>query len=191
MIGRLFTGLINQTLDAEPALQGRLLPHAGKHVRLVLPGFAGLLKVTASGRVERVVAEAPHASLRIPLDALLEWQSDRIAARRRIILEGDSECALAVADILGHAHLNAEELLSRLVGDMAAHRILKIWRDRQDRRSDRWQRLTETVTDYMQFESRLIVTKPEVEAFCHNVDHLRDDVARLEQRVTQCEKNNE
>lgn len=191
MIGRVFTGLINHTLDAEPTLQGRLFPHSGKHVRLVLPGFAGLLRITADGRVERVVAEPPDASLRIPLDALLEWQANRIAARGRIVMEGDADCAMAVADVLGHSHLNAEDLLSRLVGDIAAHRILQIWRDRQDRRHDRWQRLTETVTDYMQYETRLIVTKPELENFCQGVDTLRDDCARLEQRLSRFEKNNE
>lgn len=191
MIGRVFTGLLNQTLDADAALQQRLLQHTGKRMRIALPGFAALLEVNGEGRLRQSSGEAADADIRIPLDAVLEWQVDRLAARQRIQIEGEPDFVLVVTDLLGRSHWDAEELLSRLVGDIAAHRILKVWRDRKDRGHDRWQRLSETVSDYMQFESRVIVSRPEVEHFNQQVDILRYQLARLEQRLRQLEKDPE
>lgn len=191
MIGRVFTGLLNQTLDADAALQQRLLQHRGKRMRIALPGFAALLEVSDEGRLRQSGGEAADADIRIPLDAVLEWQVNRLAARQRIQIEGEPEFVLVVTDLLGRSHWDAEELLSRLVGDIAAHRILKVWRDRKDRGHDRWQRLSETVSDYMQFESRVVVSRPEIEHFNQQVDILRYQLARLEQRLRQLEKDPE
>lgn len=188
MIGRVFTGLLNQTLDVDPTLQKRLVPHSEKTVRIALPGFAASLCITQLGRLQQGQGETADVDIHIPLDAVLEWQIDRLAARNRIRIEGDAELALILAEVLGRSHWDAEDLLSRLVGDIAAHRILKIWRDRKDRRHDRWQRLSETVTDYMQFESRLLVSGPELEHFNQQVDILRYQLARLEQRLNLLEK---
>lgn len=187
MIGRVFTGLLNQALDADPALQARLCEHAGKSVRLALPGFAATLRVDEQGRLQQSSSASPEVEIHIPLDAVLEWQVDRLAARQRLRLEGDPELVLLMSDLLGRSHWDAEELLSRLVGDIAAHRILKVWRDRKERGQDRWQRLSETVSDYMQFETRLIVSKPEVEHFNQQVDILRYQLARLDQRLQRLE----
>lgn len=191
LINRLFTALLNQTLDAEPALQHRLCQHAGRVVRITLPGFAATLRLSAAGRIEQAPpqGEAPAVEIRIPLDAVLEWQVNRLAARQRITIEGDSELALLMSEVLGGTHWDAEELLSRLVGDVAAHRILKVWRDRKEKRQDRWQRLTETVSDYMQYESRVIVSRPELDQFNQQVDILRYQLARVEQRLRLLEKD--
>ena len=191
MIGRVFAGLLNQALGADPTLQQRLLPHCGKRMRVALPGFAAVLLVNGDGRLQQSSGEQLDADIRIPLDAVLEWQVNRLAARQRIHIDGDPEFVLAVTDLLGRSHWDAEELLSRLVGDIAAHRILKVWRDRKDRGHDRWQRLSETVSDYMQFESRAIVSRPELEHFNQQVDILRYQLARLEQRLRHLEQDSE
>lgn len=191
MIGRLFTSLLNQALDADPALQQRLCAHGGRTVRVALPGFAATLQVAAGGRLEQPerAGEAPDVDIRIPLDAVLEWQVNRLAARQRICIDGDAELAQLMAEVLAASHWDAEELLSRLVGDVAAHRILKVWRDRKEQRHDRWQRLAETVSDYMQYESRVVVSRPELEHFNQQVDILRYQLARLEQRAQLLEKD--
>lgn len=183
MIGRLFTTLINQTLDAEPLLQQRLQSHSGKQVRITLPGFAAVMHIGVDGRLQQAGGERTDAEIRIPLDALLEWQVDRLSARQRIQIDGDGELVTLLADVLGRTHWDAEELLSRLVGDVAAHRILKVWRDRKEKTLDRWQRLSESVSDYMQFETRLVVSRPEIDHFNQQVDILRYQLARLEQRT--------
>lgn len=183
MIGRLFTSLLNQTLDAQPQLASRLQGFAGRQVRIALPGFAATLAVNAEGRLQQAGREGAEAEIRIPLDALLEWQVDRLAARQRIQFDGDGEFVTLLADVLSLTHWDAEELLSRLVGDVAAHRILKVWRDRKEKTLDRWQRLSESVSDYMQFETRLVVARPEIEHFNQQVDILRYQLARLEQRL--------
>ena len=170
-------------MASRPLLQEDLARHAGKTVRLVLPGLAGSLSIDADGRVHRSGSEQTDARLHIPLDALMQWPVDRAAARSRIRVEGDRELALALAQVLAMTEWDAEELLSRLLGDVAAHRIMRVWHGRQDVSRDRWQRLAESVGEYIQYEGRWIVARPTLDGFNRDVDVLRDDVERLEKRI--------
>ena len=76
-----------------------------------------------------------------------------------------------------------EEDLSRVFGDIAAHRVVET-----GRKLDNWGRqgaenIARSFAEYWTEERPLIACRAEVAQFARDVDALRDDLARVEKRV--------
>ena len=100
-------------------------------------------------------------------------------------IEGDAEAAQAYRDLLQAARPDVEEELSRLIGDVGAHQVGKLARGALafgKRVSDT---LAQNVAEYLQEETRDLVTRVEVDEFIEAVDKLRDGVERAEARLKQ------
>ncbi len=102
-------------------------------------------------------------------------------------LVGDAHVAAQLQKLLVFARPDAEEELSRLVGDVAAHGIGDVVRG-----IGKWGRgarsiLRQNVSEYLQEESRAVPSRYEVERFRGRVELLRDDVARVEARIRRLE----
>ena len=102
-------------------------------------------------------------------------------------LSGDVETAHAFQKLLGYAKPDIEEELSRLVGDVASHRVGEMARGVGDWARDARRTMGSNVREYFQEESRELPSRYEVEKFSQQVDSLRDDVARLEARFKKFE----
>ncbi len=98
-------------------------------------------------------------------------------------IQGDTEVGRIFRDILLAVEIDWEELLALRVGDIAAHQIGDSVRNFQAWMSRAQQSLRMDVTEYLQEESRVTLTRIEVEAFMDEVDELRSDTDRLEARV--------
>jgi ubiquinone biosynthesis protein UbiJ len=72
-----------------------------------------------------------------------------------------------------------EEHLSRLVGDIAAHRLVSVFNEVINWSASATSNLTDDVSEYLQEESRDVVSGPEMDIFFQQVDRLRDDTERL------------
>ena len=73
--------------------------------------------------------------------------------------------------------------LSRYVGDAAAHQIGNAVRDLMSWGRDAAERLSKDLAEYLQYESRDLPPRHEVQDFLNNVDKLRDDAERLAARL--------
>jgi ubiquinone biosynthesis protein UbiJ len=73
--------------------------------------------------------------------------------------------------------------LSRVVGDVVAHKVGNVVRGIQDWSTQTIDSLNADITEYMQEESRMLPRREEVDEFLSAVDTLRADVDRLEKRV--------
>ena len=102
-------------------------------------------------------------------------------------LSGDVETAHAFQKLLGYARPDIEEELSRLVGDVASHRVGEMARGVSDWARGARRTMGSNVREYFQEESRELPSRYEVEKFSQQVDSLRDDVARLEARFKKFE----
>ena len=102
---------------------------------------------------------------------------------RGIELKGDAETAQTFSRLLKQADLDWEELLSRYVGDVAAHQIGNLARGFMRWGKDAASRLGQDLAEYLVYESAVLPPRPAVEDFLDDVDRLKSDVDRLAARL--------
>lgn len=100
---------------------------------------------------------------------------------------GDPELGEQIRDILRQVDLDFEELLSRYVGDTAAHEIS--WRTGRaiELCKQTWRGIRENIREFCQVEAQYLPTRTQVENFYTQVTHLRDDVDRAAARLARLE----
>jgi ubiquinone biosynthesis protein UbiJ len=112
----------------------------------------------------------------------------RLAAREETAwsdaqVSGDVELAAAIDYVRRNLEWDFEEDLSRVVGDIAAHRMANA-----ARQLERWGReaalsLARAAAEYSTYESPLVAATQSVDEFIRAVDDVRDQVERLEKRL--------
>ena len=98
-------------------------------------------------------------------------------------VEGDAEFANAVSQVSQGVRWEAEDDLSRLVGDIAARRIVAGGRAVFGAAQATRRRIEENVAEYFLEEQPLLVRPQAVAEFSADVAELRDDVERLAKRI--------
>lgn len=98
-------------------------------------------------------------------------------------IEGDAEVAQAFRDLLKAAQPDFEEELSRVIGDVSAHQVGRLTRGAFAFGKRVADTFAQNVSEYLQEESRDVVTRVEADEFVEAVDKLRDDVERAEAKL--------
>lgn len=180
--------LLNRVLRDYPLARERLAAHGGKMIAMTLGPASGRLRITPAGEVEPVgEGAADDAAVRfdIPLSLLPRLAAADDSAYHEVKFSGDSELAALLSELVRNLKWDVEEDLSKLVGDVAAHRIVDTARRGHEWRKDATQRLTENVAEYLTEEKRAFITADDLETLARENETLRDDVARLEARINQ------
>lgn len=183
MLAQAFILAFNHLLRNEPWAQEKLKPFSGRTARLVSPPLTVVFVVSAEGGIsEAAVAEA-DVELRLPSHASFLIIARSPSALSQAKISGSAEFADALAFVARNLRWDYEEDLSRVVGDIAAHRIaaglkrLRAW-NRQAA-----QGAAENLVEYLRDERGDIVSRGALSGFNNAVDALRDDLSRLEKRV--------
>jgi ubiquinone biosynthesis protein UbiJ len=103
-------------------------------------------------------------------------------------IEGDAEIAQAFRDLLAHARPEAEEELSRIVGDVAAHQLARMGQSLFEFSRRAANTFAQNMGEFLQEEGRDVPSRPEISEFFDAVDRLRDDVERTEARLALLER---
>jgi ubiquinone biosynthesis protein UbiJ len=180
---------VNHLLDAAPAARESLAPFAGRSARFVLAPLPDIrLAVRADGSF--AAADAPDVHLVVTLTpaALAALARRDEAAARAVTFSGDGELAAALQRVANQLEWDAEEDLSRFVGDVAAHRMATTVRGLAAWQRDAALRAGQNVAEYLTEEAALLAARAEVDAFARDVAELRDAVERLEKRVEIAER---
>ena len=178
-----FCFVLNRLLSAEPWARLRLAPFAGETVELRAPLLPTLrLRIVEGGTVEPGGAE-PGLAMTLKPEFLVALVRGEEHAMRSVDVEGDAKLAAEVLVLARHLRWDAEEDLSRLVGDVAAHRLADAGRAFAAWHLDAAQRLTAAVADYVTEEKQLLARRADLAALGDSVARLRDAVARLDKRV--------
>ncbi|MGE5640132.1 MAG: SCP2 domain-containing protein, partial [Clostridia bacterium] len=98
-------------------------------------------------------------------------------------VSGNARLADEVMALARNLRWDFEEDLSRLVGDVAAHRIGETARAFFAWQRDVARRMAETLAGYATDEAKLIASRREVEVLARGTAELRDALERLEQRM--------
>ena len=186
-LGWPFSLALNHVLAASPEAMRRLAPFAGERVEVRAPPLPALtFTILPDGRLE---AGGAGASLVVTLkpELLPALGKGEEHLMRAVEVSGNAQLAAEVMWLVRHLREAlpdiAEEDLSRLFGDVAAHRLAQGARDFMAWQADAARRLAGTFSDYATEETRMLVGRAEHDAFAAAVSRLRDAVERLEKRI--------
>jgi ubiquinone biosynthesis protein UbiJ len=175
--------LLNRALAHEQWARDKLAPFAGRSARFDAAPFALTLQVTEAGTFDVADNGEPAVTIGVALSSLPLAMLDPQAAMKDVRLSGDAEFAQALAFVLQNLKPEPEEELSRFIGDAAAQRLVGFMRAS----ASQWKQIAENLLDntahYVVTENPMVVGREELESFNQDVNHLRDDVARIEKRI--------
>jgi ubiquinone biosynthesis accessory factor UbiJ len=190
-LGWPFSFVLNHLLDAEPAARERLAPFAGEVIEVRAPPLPALaFTILPGGRMEAGGSpsdEQPALVMRLKPELLSALGKGEEHLMRAVEVTGNPQLAAEVMWLLRHMRAAlpeiAEEDLSRVFGDVVAHRMAQGARDFLAWQADAAGRLAGAFSDYATEEARLLVGRAEHDAFAAAVSRLRDAVERLEKRI--------
>ena len=179
--------MLNRLLALDPDSAPRLAPLAGRrlHVELSEPELRFRLLFEAEGvRLQAPDDETPaDARLAAALPALVGLALSGGSSPARVALEGDVTMVQQVRNLFQGLDPDWEDLLSRLLGDVAAHRLGEAARGLNRYGRETAETLLRDLGEYLTEERRELPAAAEVAAFVDDVDRLREDVDRLAARL--------
>jgi len=177
---------INHLLRSASWARDALRRHTGKTARFEFFPVAAVLTVLANGEVAAAGSGSePSATVRLGPGLLLRLAVRDETAWREIDIAGDTEFASALHHVARNLRWDVEEDLSRVFGDVAAHRMAQTGRTLQRWGEQAVENTGRAFAEYWTEEQPLIAGACDLEEFGRAVDQLRDDAARLEKRIEQ------
>ena len=184
LLPRPATRAVNHVLRSAPLAMERLAKHAGRTVAVSVGPATWAFTVQTTGEVTAALPAAPRdLEVRISPFLLPRLAAGDEAAARGIEMKGDTALADEIAYLARHLTWDVEEDLSRIVGDIAAHRIVATARSLRHWSRDAALRTAQGVAEYWTEESPLIASRVKVEDFCRAVRELDAAVTALEARI--------
>lgn len=184
MFDALAVAPINHLLRANAWARTELQPHAGKVASFRCLPFETRLVILDSGEVATAAAAAtPDVTLTLTPGLMLRAAARDDSLWRDIGVDGDTALGTVIHRLWRDLRWDVEEDLSRVFGDIAAHRMAESGRTIQRWAQSGGDDLARSFTEYWTEEQPLIAAKSDLTRFNADVDRLRDDVARLEKRI--------
>jgi ubiquinone biosynthesis protein UbiJ len=183
-IGATVAKLLSHLLNGQPWLRERLIPFSGRSVRVQVDPVSLIFAVGPDGALTLGNEDAqPDAVAHLSFLTLMRLGAGDDAARAAVEVGGDTAFAAAVAGVLRELRWDAEEDLSKLVGDIAAHRLVQAGRS-----FSAWPRqvalnLAEGAAEFWTEEQPLLASQQAAEEWASAVDEMRDAAERLEKRI--------
>ena len=162
----------------------RLARFAGKTARFDIAPFSFAYTVLPDGTLlsadDSISADA-HCIIAPSLLPRLATQDE--LAHAEIVSEGDAALLSEIFFLSRNLRWDAAEDLSRMTGDIAAERIVQTIHSKQQQLLASAGNLAHAAAEYWTEENPLIEKPQQISKFMQQVDTLRDDIARLEQRI--------
>ena len=197
---------VNHLLSHNPEAAALLGAHAGKCLRFRAPPLPDLLaRIGADGRLQAVI-DAARATSNAPADAASEpdlqiefnplslpWLAAtdpalRARALRDMRIAGNLELAALIQQLAGSLRWDAEEDLSRVVGDVLAHRIAGAGRTLLTSSQDNAWRAAQSLSEYWLYEQPLLSSRATLQAFTQSLQQVQTRTSLLEQRLRRLEE---
>lgn len=175
---------INHLLAREAWARNALARHTGKIAHFDTGVATVCLKVAADGMLQAVGAdEAANVTIRMKLADLPLIAQNRERAFSYVQVEGDADFANTISSLSQSMQWEAEEDLSKLIGDIAATRVVAGVKSAVETAKSTQRKLAENVAEYLLEENPMLVRPQTVADFSSDVVKLRDDVERLSKRI--------
>jgi ubiquinone biosynthesis accessory factor UbiJ len=178
-------GILNHLLGQAAWARAKLEPFAGRQACFIMPPWQLAFVVTGEGLFQTAARHEaePDVTVTLPGNSpLLAFQGiDRLMATAHVT--GNAEFATELSFVLRNLRWDAEEDLSRFVGDIAAHRMVRTaasfvaWQKRSV------ESLAQNIAEYLSEEAHLLTPARELAELRSNREELDRRIAALEARV--------
>lgn len=175
---------LNHLLDQSGWALQRLARFAGKTARFHIAPFSFACTIREDGTV-RVADEnsSADASCHISPSLLPRLALHDELAFSQVQSSGDAALLAEIFYLSRHLRWDVAEDISRVTGDIAAERLVHLAASGHQHMRDSALNLSQAFAEYWTEERPLVAKSVPVISFVRQVDALRDDVARLEQRI--------
>ncbi len=178
---------INKALALDPELLEKLAAFTGKVISIHFTGVDKTLYLLPEnhhmqvlthydGDVDTCISGTPISIIKM----LMKPDVATMLLKGEIEISGDVRLGNAFKKLFREMEINWQQPLSKIIGDGATQSI-----ESGVKRFNQWSNKSfnsfwQTASEYLQEESRDVVTETEQEIFNQQVDILRDDIDRLE-----------
>lgn len=193
MLNSLSLPVINRALSDDGWAMKRLSAFAGSTVRITLASKP-IIRYTVEPNGLLAAHDVfgddePTLSIDLPADAASRFMSHgRHGMIKAAKIRGNIDLANAVNDVVDNIRPDPEAFLASKIGDIAAHRAMGLFNSLRQSAEQLVSRLKDQFTEHVAEGHSVIVPNDEVDRFMSDVDVLRNDVARLQQRIDRLTK---
>jgi ubiquinone biosynthesis protein UbiJ len=189
MLSGPFSTFVNHLLAPAAWARESLAEHAGKIAVFDLFPLRVAVAVDSDGTLRPAPANAsPAVVIRLTHATALQILAEGEDAWRKANVEGDSGFASAISKVAANLRWDVEEDLSRVFGDIAAHRMAEAGRSAAEWPKQAATSLAGNVAEFLTEEKHLLVTPLRAAEFVRDVDELRDAVERLDKRIERLQR---
>jgi ubiquinone biosynthesis accessory factor UbiJ len=188
MFNSLSLPVINRALSDDAWAMRRLSAFAGSTMRITLSDKPIVrYSIEPNGLLaahEAFGDDEPTLSIELPADAASRFISHgRHGILKASKIRGNIDLANAVNDVIDNIRPDPEAFLASKIGDIAAHRAMGFFHSLKQGIEQLAVRLKDQFTEHVAEGHSVIVPNEQVTRFMAEVDTLRNDVARLQQRI--------
>jgi ubiquinone biosynthesis protein UbiJ len=199
MISSTFSHFLNHLLTQEPWAARLLQQHAGKvasfdlelvqiNVQVCADGLIQAAKYSSEDGQEKQIAQNSQVKISIkPSDLPLILQN-RERAVSYVKIEGDADFANTISQLSQDLRWEVEEDLSKIMGDVAAVRMVSTGQKVLKSLQKTHQSVQENLAEYFLEENPLLVRPSDVQQLGQQIVKIRDDVERFAKRIERLEK---
>ncbi len=188
MLNMFFTptcAVLNHLLKQNSWAPPRLARFAGKTVRFDITPFSYTYTIRNDGLLDNAAAAAgTDASCTLTPPQLLRFGLQDENVINEIHSNGDTALLAEIFFLSRNLRWDAAEDLSQVTGDIAAERMVQTAQNIQQQSRAAIDNLFRAAAEYWTEERPLLAKPQQISTFMQQVDVLRDDVARLETRIS-------
>lgn len=180
---------LNHVLGQADWAKQRLRPHAGRAVRIAMTPFSFTCAIDAEGLL-RSSSSTPDLDIALPANTPLLALQGNDAVTKAARIEGPADLADAISFVLRHLRWDIEEDLSKLLGDVAARRVVQGMTGFMDWQRESARRLGDNIGEYLTHENAAFVPKADFDALAQDIERLCSRLSLIETRVQRMKEKN-
>ena len=181
--------MINRYLSLDPEVTEKLAELEGRVIAVEMTGVNKTLYFlphqAGMDVVEQYEGDADTTLKGSPVALLKMSMSKDVAPmmlKGEVEIEGDVRLGRSFKKILSEMDIDWEEYMAKIIGDAPAHHFASLAKKLMDWGRQSSSDVAADVSEYLQEESRDVVSKPELEKFYQDVDALRNQLDRFQAR---------
>lgn len=189
--------VINRYLALDPEALEKLAALSGKVIKMELTGVNRSIYMLPNETGMQILMQCddePDTVLRgTPLSLFKMSMVSNAASlllKGEVEISGDTKLGHQFKNIFSSMDIDWSEPLAKIMGDGIAYQLTQSGKNISNWGKDTFKSVSMSFSEYLQEESRDVVTDTELEIFHQQVDQLRDSVDRLQAKINNISKHN-